>query len=338
MTSKLWILLGPELGRKEKQIQKLKTEFWGKDGPQKDKNSSDKNETEFVCGFDTVEQIANFIETPSLFDRQQLVFLMQVEELNATETKRLSETIKKSKDYTTIVLVSSETRLSSSLDLAARAQKIVFWKLSESECYDHLVGLTRKKGIQMSSQAVDMMLLMIGHNYSELEFTVNQIHSYVTQHKIHNVGVEEIENWLSHYKQETVFSLFLEISRRNYTIVFDDMKLLLNAGEHPIRIMAGLFYQFNMAFQILREMQKGGSFYSACLAFNVKAKGIQSQYSQFLKHVDMQGMENIFRLCVDTDSYIRSNRATLSADIYMSLFVYNLYQIHVLKRSSFTPF
>lgn len=337
MKNNVWLLLGPEIGQKEAALEKLREKFW-EAKQEHSVRKENKSEIEFICGFDTIEQITTYIATPSLFEKQHFVVIKQINEITEAQTKKLGSCLEKSEDSTTIALLSEETRVSNSLKFIPREQKKVFWQLSQEDYFVHLAQRAKEAGMHFTPEALDLLRYMVGDNLAELNFFLQQIYVYLQSKDIEKIGAEEIESWFTHVKKESVFTLFFQIAHENYSIAGNSIRAMLESGEKPQAILGGLLYQFKNALLILQGMEDGLKFYDACIKIHIRGRSIQEQYKRFLEKIDSASMEDIIILTVDTDAAMRSNLSGLAPDIYLSLFLYNLYQIHVKKRRHYVRF
>ncbi len=329
MKNNIWLLLGPELGKKNEFFQNLKSLIIRK-------NKNIDRFKLFICGFDTIEQICDYISTPSLFESERGIVIKQINELSVNDARILGQHLQKSVDCF-IIMISDEVKIHRDLDIVDTTQKKIFWPLRDDEYFRYLIKNIQDKGLHFTRDAIDVLQYFVAENLAELDNFLQQIYNFVQQHPTNPIRSTHIESWFTHYKKENAFTLFHAIAKRDYNNACNDIKTMIEAGEKSQSIFGGILYQLKNALQIMLKKEQGIGFKQACDSLNIRGISRQEPFKLFLEDMSLQIMQDIFVLAVNCEAEIRESFA-ISSEFLLSLFLYNLYQLHVLKRRQYKRF
>ena len=329
MKNNIWLLLGPELGRKNKFFQELKSLITKK-------NKNIQNFKLFICGFDSVDQICEYISTPSLFESERGIVIKQINVLSVNEARILGQCLQKDVNNS-IMLLSDDVKVNRYLDIVDSTQKKIFWSLHEHEYFRYLIKNIQDKGLNLTRDAIDTLQYFVADNLAELDNFLQQIYNFVQQHPTNPIRSEHIESWFTHYKKENAFTLFHAIAKKEYSNAYNDIKVMLESGEKSQSIFGGLLYQLKNALQIMYAKEQGIGFKQACDSLNIRGISRQEPFKLFLEDMSVEIMKEIFMLAINCEAQIRET-SFISQEFLISLFLYNVYQLHILKRKQYRRF
>lgn len=331
----IWFLGGPEIGEKHKEydtIYKNIETFLQKDN----KTSPNIQRNKFYIGDDNVENIAEEITNTSLFTPHKLIIIENADNLSAPHAKKIALSYQHVHDVnpqTTFMILFADThKIHSSLDnLIPAKNKKIFWKLSESDYSRHITKKAMDLNIQLHPDAIDMIIHLAGENTEEL----NAILSSIAQHSkaLHSqkptlIEKESIENWVAHYKQESVFTLFSALSMHRYQETVDILTVLLMSQENLIHIIAGIIYQIKNSIRIKAHLLSGLSIQQVCKLLRIPGGyTIHNQYKNFIEYISLSSLEDIFSICEHTNVQLRSGHDAKFQKILVSNMMYQIIAI-----------
>ena len=220
----VYMLLGPEEGRKKEFINKLKTEI------------GDCDVSRFYAFEEFEDEFYAQLLNTDLFAPARLVILDSAEELKTKDkTKPLTQYIKNPSERVTLVIMSRELYIAQDLMKAMddpQQSIIKFYEMFENQKEQWVRDYFRNNGFSIDNQAVDTILERVENNINEFENTCSQICIYMgTQGDRKTVGYEDIENFLTHTRQETEFSLFSQIAYGRIDSALECLQTLLNTSD-----------------------------------------------------------------------------------------------------------
>jgi DNA polymerase-3 subunit delta len=144
----------------------------------------------------------------------------------------------------TLLLVSDEIRLAPSLDnLCPRDNRIVFYELFESEKNKWVASFFSRAGYKIEPDGIDTILEMVENSTDILKNECSRIMFFLPKDR--PVTAHDIEQWLSHNREESVYTLFSRIAAGDKAKSIESLHTLLGAKEKAQSILAGLGRCFN---------------------------------------------------------------------------------------------
>ena len=130
---------------------------------------------------------------------------------------------------------------------------------------------------------------------------------------------------MTHYKSETVFSLFAMLASRRYDDAVDILATLLASQENIISIIAGMVYQIKNAIRIKQNCIEGMSIKSACMAVGVRGGyTAHNQYGDFIAHVPLLSLQKMLCVCQETDATVREGYTARYQNLLVSKMMYDI--------------
>ena len=220
----VYMLLGPEEGRKKEFIKKLKAEI------------GDCDISRFYAFEEFEDEFYAQLLNTDLFAPARLVILDNADELKTKDkTKPLAGYIQNPSERVTLVIMSRELYISQDLMKAMpdpQQSIIKFYELFENQKEQWVRDYFRNNGFSIDAQAVNTILERVENNINEFENTCSQICIYMgTLGERKSVGYEDIENFLTHTRQETEFSLFSQIAYGRLDGALECLQTLINTSD-----------------------------------------------------------------------------------------------------------
>lgn len=240
----VYLFTGPEAGERNDAIAALKDAARKKNGVL-DEYSYYASDTRFC---DVIAQLRN----ESLFSSATFIVLRNAELLKLKEDVELLESwIKASRESpNTLVLVSEENAVEKKVEaLVPAAHKKIFWEMFEDRKPQWVQNFFRKNGFSVTPDAVDAILDMVENNTESLKTECSRF--FYCFEKGHTVSTDDVDNILSHNREESPFTLFEAMadsasspSQRLETALQILQKLRLSRDSNGVALIAGLTYCF----------------------------------------------------------------------------------------------
>lgn len=332
MVAPVYLLLGPEAGDKGQRIKDIRAELRQQTGGEPELHRFYPFETENGEMF-----IA--LDNNSLFSDHRLVILSQADELSAAQVAQLVEYIGHPSSTATLLIVSNETSVASKLMSAVpKAQTEIFWEMFENKKADWVRTFFRRAGMTINNNAIDLLLDLVENNTQELKNTCSQLIVFLQadpEHQDQPVTEDDIDSYIYHSRQESVFSLFEHIACGELERSLATLQALTRSGDgDAIPLIAGLVWQFRrlLSIQILRK--EGSSTQEAMAGASVfgqkspiRRRKDQDLYAAACNRYSLEDVQRIIALLSDYDIRTRE----MGSDMQPTLLEHCLYQIIVKK-------
>jgi len=274
----VYLLLGPETGEKSQFIKNIRQELISSLGSTPELHRFYPFETENG-------EILQVLRNHSLFASHQLVLLSQIETLNASVTAMITSYLEKPSSSSTLILISTETKVPRKFDsLIPKEAKKVFWEMFENKKQEWLISYFRKQQLDITDEAVELILELVENNTADLRITCSQFASYFIsrpdseaeiqgRRTLPEITEKEVEQFIYHSRKENVFSLFAAIAEGSLKRSLEIYRTLLYSGEgEPAPLFAGLLWQFRRLFSFSSLLDEGASESEAFAGASVMGK------------------------------------------------------------------
>ncbi len=284
-----YLLLGPESGNKSKRIREILALC-------KEFNSGEDAEIHRFYPFETENgEILAALQNASLFSPYRLVILAEAENLKAAQAQLIAGYLKKPSDSVTLIITSSQNSVHASLTkVIPTKQREMFWELFENQKKDWIIAYYRKRNIQITRDAIDLMLSLVENNTQDLRIVSQQLASYmgIIHEEREKTGPlqiteDDIEQYIFHSKSESVFTLFEKLADRDLEATLEILQALqLSREADPIKLFGGLLWQFRRLYSFMSLIDEGESESVACNKAAVlgKSAAIRGKHNQKIYH------------------------------------------------------
>jgi DNA polymerase-3 subunit delta len=231
------------------------------------------------------------------------------------------------------------------------AQKI-FWEMFDNEKHGWVQQYVQSKNSRISADAIDLFLSMVSNESmimaSELQKLIlmkearaqetDKIQDEAATVKkesassslLLEITATDVEDFIYHSKEESVFSLFQEIALRNLTQGLEVLMKLSDSGENPIGILSGLAWQIRK-LQELSNLSQSMTMDQALLKLSIRGKRSQNLYRQALNNYNAEDLQN----CADLTARVEIEIRKLGSHIQLHILYLLIYSIIHSKGSSF---
>ena len=329
----VWLFLGPEIGEKQAAIDEIRNKLLNR-GNRTDVSDASIEETVYYAGETSVSVIVSDILNGSLFANRRLFLIKCAEGIKKKEDLDLLSTCLASPpEDAFIILISDEVGAAKGLEkLVQPANKRIFWELSSNRKSEWVEAFFRKEGFKISPDGIETILELVENNTASLKQECSRLTLFLDKNR--EISGEEAEKWLSHTKEETVFTLFSRIAAGDFSRSLECMRMLLAAKESPPAIFAGLASCFRKLANYLALKETGISDEWEYRKIGVSSPGAKRDYAAASRRYDSTEAEACLALTAEYDFMLRS-ALSFPEQILMDKFLYEVFSPSNSSRAGF---
>ncbi|MDR0878539.1 MAG: DNA polymerase III subunit delta [Treponema sp.] len=319
--SRCWIFLGPELGKKQDAIDEIRRGLVG------GQEGTSPEETSFYAGETSVSQMVAALRNGSLFAPSRLFLIKNAELIKKKdEVELLASYMVSPQADTALILISDETKLAKGLeDAVSKDKKTIFWELFENQKLEWVTSFFRREGYTVDPDGIETILEMVENNTDALRRECTRLMLFLG--KDTHIGAADVEEWLSHTREESSFTLFSRIAAGDLSKSVESLHTLLAAKEMPPRIFGGLAGCFRKLrdYLILAKSGRVNDFEMKKIGiFSPKAR---ADYALAAKRYTASGADSCLALTAEYEILLKSNEPFTS--VLMDLYLYKIFGIAV---------
>ena len=318
-----WLFLGPEIGEKQAAIDEIRKKI----------PSSNIEEAAYYAGETQIPAIVSNMRNGSLFADWRIFFIKSAEGIRKDDDiSLLSSYIASPPDDTFLILLSEETGIAKGLEKNIKpANKRIFWELSDSRKYEWVVNFFKNEGFRIRAEGIDTILELVENNTAALRQECSRLILFMD--KSREISGEDVEKWLSHTREESVFTLFSRIASGDLSRSLESMRTLLAAKEAPPAIFGGLASSFRKLIAYLALKAEGISDDGEYRKIGVSAPGAKRDYSAAAKRYNSTAAETCLALTAEYDLLFRSS-LSFPQQILMDQYLYKIHSLGKIAASS----
>ena len=311
------LLLGPEAGRKAAFVAELQRAAT-------DAHGDVEVSRLFPYELDAVELVAT-LRTPSLFSPHHVVLLQEAQDLKAgSNVAALAEYCKAPGSDATLVLSTDGYAgdLPSALaKVVPKARTQVFWEMFEDAKDRWVMQFFRRREIEISADAADLLLEMVPNNTADLEAQCTLIAGFYGSGA--TLEAADLDRYIYHGKQENPFTLFDRVARRDLQGALESLAIVLLARRaEPVQLLVALLSQFQKLADLKQQVADGEEMSAAMRKLRIHSKRMQQTYREADAAYDHSEVEAAHAALVEFDSRLRLFSAEL-APALLQLAVYH---------------
>lgn len=311
------LFLGPEEGQKAEAIDKIISDLASRNGEQPEIHR-------FYAGEARMPEAFAVLRNKSLFAKHRLVIIAASDSIKRKEdVDACIQYIGSPAPDATLVLVSSElTREIHPKILAAvpKAAQRIFWEMYENQKSGWIVNFFSQRKIRIEQAAVDFLLDMIENNTRDLRTECERLSLFFGPET--SIGLDGVEHYIYHSKEENVFTLFDRISGRDFPSSEEILeKILLSREADATQIVSGLLWQFRRLASLQMLMAENYDASEALSKLKITSKKAQRTYIDACRQYSRMELESILLLLAEFDSRFRAIKTDLHS-VLLHLLVY----------------
>ncbi len=310
MVESAYLLLGPELGDKGAWIKSIRAQLRQETGADPEIHRFYPFETENG-------EIFVALNNDSLFSDHRLVLLSQADELPAALVAPLVQYLKKPSPTATLLIISNDFKVHASvMKVIGKDQKVYFYEMYESQKRDWVKKFFASSNMEITGNAVELLLDMVENNTMEMRVISSQLVSFLQGNpELANAQVTEdvVATYLQHTRIETPFTLFSDIAQGQLEKSLEALQAIFRSGSsEPIGLLSSLIWSFRRMQALQQLIASGQGFDDACKS--VQVMGMARPITRWsdkqdlkiaLSLYDAQAVRAILALLGETDIKVR---------------------------------
>lgn len=304
-----YVFLGPELGKKQDDIDAIRKKLAGVE------------ETVFYAGETPANRMAAAIQNHSLFAASRLFLIKSAEQLKKDDAGLLASCIESLEKDVTLIFISEETKLAAALDNAVpRGNRRIFYELFEHEKFEWVRSFFSREGFRIQPDGVETILEMVENNTEALRRECSRLMLFLPKDR--PVEAKDVEQWLSHSREESAFTLFSRIAAGDLSKAIESLHTLLAAKEAPPGILAGLAWCFRKLRDYIALLETGEANYLELKKIGLSAPKAKDDYAAAARRYDADAC---LALTAEYDILLRSAGTALE-EILMDAYIVKLFK------------
>ncbi|MBO4440230.1 MAG: DNA polymerase III subunit delta [Spirochaetaceae bacterium] len=321
MAAPLYLFTGPEAGERSDAVNELLKAYEKKLG------SIDVHR--FYAAETSIADFISLLMNGSLFASFRFVVLNNAEAVKKKEDIELiSEWLASNDGNSALVLLSDEISVEKKLEnLVPKENKKIFWELFQDKKESWVRSLFQRNGFRITDDAIEAILELCENDTASLKRECERF--FVCFEKDHVISAEDVENLLSHNREENAFTLFDAMTEQcppaerleNSLDILQ--KIRLSKESDSIKIIAGLTYSYRKLLTWISLAENG-----VYDNFQLKIKGfgskkMQDEYRRAARLWNKDDTAQILALLAKTDISLRSGGAAFE-DTLLQMLVYSI--------------
>jgi DNA polymerase-3 subunit delta len=327
--SPVYLLLGPEEGEKAAFIEKIKQGLTAHLGQTPEL-------TRFYAGDARMAEVVQCLSNKTLFAGHRLVIVSNAEQIKgAEEVGPLVEYMKSPAPDATLILVSPG--LTGEIDRKLTgdpkkkgggaipfADQKIFWEMFENQKQGWVTAFFRQKKITIAPEAVEYILDMVENNTRDMRVECDRLAQFFGPDAV--IGLESVEQYIYHSKEENVFTLFDKICERSLAGSAEVLdKILLSREAEAVQITSGLLLQFRRLASLKRMLAENYETAEAFPKLRIFSKKNQKTYVEGNRRYSAHEVQAVVQLLAEFDVRFRSVKGELH-ELLLHLLVYYIVQ------------
>jgi DNA polymerase-3 subunit delta len=312
-SDRIWLLLGPEHGQKQDFLGELRDKLTKQFREAPDIHKFYAFETPF-------SEVLSLLQNGDLFAAHKLVLIQNADEYKKADNDLIKAYAKKPAAESTLVLVSDETKAEALTRAIPKEQTKVFWEMFENQKKGWVLHHFKEIGLTLTGEAAEFFLEMVDNSTDQIRLEAQKLLAFFERGAA--VGLEDLETYLVHTKEENVFTLFERITAGDFPKALEVLKKILSSKEtEGIGLLSGLTWQFKnlLAFQVkMLERMPAEEAFSTLKVFGKKA---QANLQIGARHYSLADLQAILVLTADFDQRLRQFR-TEHHSLLLELYLY----------------
>ena len=306
-----FLFLGPELGEKLDAVTAIRTGL------------REPEEISFYAGETSGQVMVSVLRNSSLFAYSRLIFIKNAEALKKKEDiQALAAYLENPRDDTTLIIMSDAAGIAKALETPVPPKnKRIFWDLFESRKTEWVSSFFSRAGYRIGVEGIEAVLTLVENNTDALRRECSRLMLFLGKER--EISAEEVEQWLSHTREESAFTLFSHVAQGDFAKSLMVLRSLILAKESPPGILAGLGWCFR---RLLDYLSLGtGASEGDFRRIGLGSLKVRLDYERAGRRYTVSATEKCLSLTAEYDILTRSGGADIEA-ILMDIYLYKIIQ------------
>lgn len=277
----------------------------------------------------SIDEALEDAETFPFLGEKKIVFLHNPLFLTAEKKKekvehnlsKLEAYLHQPAPYTVLVISAPYEKLDErkkiTKELKKNAAIVEAKKLNEHELNNWLKERVKSNGIDITQEAIDLMLALVGTNLFMLTSEVDKLALYANGQQ--TIDAELVDKLVSRSLEQNVFTLIDKIVQRKLEEALRIYYDLLKQNEEPIKILALIAGQFRLIYQVKELSRRGYGQQQIAGFIKTHPFRVKLAAAQAGKFTDEE-LTSFIRMLADADYQMKTGGMNKSLLVEMLLF------------------
>ncbi len=313
--SLVYLLSGPEVGEKEKYLIQIIHAL------KKEKGKKPEVFKFFPYDINIIDVIT-LLRNGMLFSDHKVVIIENIHDLKKSDVNALIDYCKNPSALSSLILCSDQVKaVDSRLEKAVPDKnRKIFWELFENQKKGWIVNFFKQYNITLEDDAVEFMVEMVENNTKNLRSECERLALFFDKDSV--IKYNDIENFIYHSKEESVFTLGDQILKRDLLGATEILqKILLSKEDDPLRIAHGILWQIRILLSFRSQLDEGYRVDEVFTKLKVKSKRRQKVLLEGKDNYSIKELELIIMLTAQFEVLLKSMKAELH-NLLLELFIY----------------
>jgi DNA polymerase-3 subunit delta len=187
-----------------------------------------------------------------------------------------------------------------------------------------IVNFFRQRQISVDPEAVESLLEMVENNTRDMRVECERLALFFGPGA--TIDRESVERYISHSKEENVFTLFAAVAARDLGQSEEILeKILLSRETEPTQLASGLLWQFRNLARLKRLLADNYEMSEACAKLRITSRKNQKTYTDASRGFPAADVESVILCLAGFDERLRSFRSDLHP-LLLRLMLYYIVQ------------
>lgn len=321
----VWLFTGPEIGERDSAVQEVCARA----------QAQGTVDVHRLYAHETpVADLVDLLRTRALFADAVCVVLYNAEVIKkCDEVHVLTEWIKDggSRADVFLVLISDSVSIHKRIEQnISPVHKRVFWELFENKKHAWVQRFFFQHEMRIEQEAIESLLELVENNTRALKTVCTQLSLFFEKGR--RITAHDISSLLVHTKEETSFTLFDALSKRDLEHSLMILNTLLCSKDvAPVQILAGLAYAFRRLAH-WHHIPEDKTHPATLKRYGFTSRRMIAQYQRAASLWTLSDTHAILDRLFQTDAMIRSGGTPLQGPL-MQLCLYAIV-VHAGDRKS----
>lgn len=281
------LLLGKEEGEKESFVKILE---------EKAKNNfKEINKERFFLNETSLEEVVNLALTSGLFSYYNFFICYRAESIDKNKnTEKLISWCLNSENNT-IIFISEENKVKIQ-ELIPKNEVKIFWEIDDSKKKAFIESYLNKNRGKVSAEGVEHLVLSLENNTKTIKNELDKLLSFSNE----VLEIEEIEDFLSHSRDENVFTMLFHIFKREGRLALKSLDLILkkhsaSTSFYPLIII--LEGQLKKALAVLEKYRETKNLQSSLASCKILGKRQTESFTFMVKNYSRAELIKAIKIC-----------------------------------------
>ncbi|MDR1316857.1 MAG: DNA polymerase III subunit delta [Spirochaetales bacterium] len=313
----LYLLLGPETGNKNTFIADIR-------GTLTQETGEAPEEYHFYAFETSLQEVVAILRNASLFASRKLVLVSCAEDIRKKdEITLLTGYAKNPSKNSVLIFMSDGFQVDKKISDCVGAKGVQkFWEMFNDKKEGWVRNCFQRRKVTLGPGAAELFLEMVENTTLEMERECAGLCFFKGENS--EVTCADIETYLYHSRQETVFSLFQTVCALDLEMSLEILdKLLLEGESGPVQLLSVLLWQFKNLLTYIRLLELNTPPDEAFARLNIKQPS-RPMYREGAKNFSQRQLESILVLFADFDEELRSGGGKETQARLMEFFLYSI--------------